>query len=150
MKMKEDASLILIRNINLKEGLCNETRLIVKIMMKFSILAEISIGRKKGSSDILPCIDRAPSKEEIPFNITRRQSPVRLGYTMHCQKTSIYYIYRYTLFTFCVQNVYMVYKWKFSGSATINMSQGETFKNLVYLSHQQFSAMVNYMFLFQG
>ena len=76
----------MLRNINLNSGLCNGTRLIVRKMMQYCISAEIITGNKCGHIVLIPPIDLTSSKEEIPFEMTRRQFPIRLGYAMTISK----------------------------------------------------------------
>ena len=78
---------MLLRNINLNNGLYNGTRLLVKDMKEFCIQAEIISGNKAGSIVLIPRINLSPSNEEIPFNMSRRQFPVRLGSAMTINKS---------------------------------------------------------------
>ena len=39
-------------------------------------------GNKAGIKVLIPRIDLSPSKEEISFNMIRRQFPIRLGFAM--------------------------------------------------------------------
>ena len=74
--------LFLLRNLNLEDGLCNGTRLIVRSLGECVIKADIITGNKAGITVLIPRIDFSPSKEEIPFNMIRRQFPIRLGFAM--------------------------------------------------------------------
>ena len=49
---------------------------------EYVIKADIITGNKAGITLLIPRIDSSPSKEEIPFNIIRRQFPIRLGFAM--------------------------------------------------------------------
>ena len=70
--------MILLRNLILNEGHCNGTRLSVKKWLKYSIEVQILIGKLV----LIPRICLSPSKEEIPFNMRRKQFPIRLGFGM--------------------------------------------------------------------
>ncbi|XP_058810194.1 ATP-dependent DNA helicase pif1-like [Phymastichus coffea] len=85
--LKIGAVIILMRNLNITEGLCNGTRLIVKALQKYSISAEILSGTHIGKTAIIPRISLSPSKEDIPFNMKRRQFPIRLGFAMTINKS---------------------------------------------------------------
>ena len=56
-------------------------------MKEFTIMAEIISGNKSGEIVLLPRIDLSPTNEEIPFKMTRRQFPVRLGCAMTINKS---------------------------------------------------------------
>ena len=74
--------IILLRNINLSDGLCNGTRLKVKELLEYCSCAEIITGNNSGNTVLLPCIGLTISKDELPFEMKRRQFPIRLGYAM--------------------------------------------------------------------
>ena len=71
--LKIGAIIILLRNLNLEDGLCNGTRLIVRSLDEYVIKADIITGNKAGITVLIPRIDLSSSKEEIPFNMIRRQ-----------------------------------------------------------------------------
>ena len=85
--LKIGCIIILLRNLNLEDGLCNGTRLIVRSLDEYVIKASIITGSKAGISVLIPRIDLSPSKEEIPFNMIRRQFPIRLGFAMTINKS---------------------------------------------------------------
>ena len=87
LKLKVDAIVILLRHLNLNEGLCNGTRLSVKKLLKYSIDAQILSGKNIGKLVLVPRICLSTSKEEIPFNIHRKQFPIRLGFAMTINKS---------------------------------------------------------------
>ena len=68
--------IILLRNFNLQAGLRNGTRLIVRSLGEY-VKADIITGNKAGITVLIP-IDLSPLEEEIPFNMIRRQFPIRL------------------------------------------------------------------------
>ena len=82
LQLKISAIMMLLRNLNVNEGLCNGTRLIVKDLKEYTILAEILSGSKAGTSVLIPRIDLSPSIEEVPFHMKRRQFPVKLSHAM--------------------------------------------------------------------
>lgn len=87
LQLKDGAIIILLRNINLNDGLCNGTRLKVNKMLEYTICAEILSGSKIGNKVFLPRIELSPAKQDISFSMTRRQFPVRLGFAMTINKS---------------------------------------------------------------
>ena len=67
--LKIGTIIILLRNLNLEDGLCNGTRLIVRSLGEYVIKADVITGNKAGITVLIPRIDLSPSKEEIPFNM---------------------------------------------------------------------------------
>ena len=49
---------------------------------EYVIKADIITGNKAGIRVLIPRIDLSPSREEIPFNMIRKQFPIRLGFAM--------------------------------------------------------------------
>ena len=84
--LKPGAIIMLLRNINLKKGLCNGTRLIVHHLHDHSIDAEILTGSFEGHRVLIPRIKLAPSDANLPFILERVQFPVRLSYCMTINK----------------------------------------------------------------
>lgn len=82
LQLKKGGIVILIRNMNVAEGLCNGTRLKLLNIKPYVLTAKIISGVGKGKIVMLPRIDLQPSEEEVPFTFTRRQFPIRLGYSM--------------------------------------------------------------------
>ncbi|XP_027174571.1 uncharacterized protein LOC113774209 [Coffea eugenioides] len=54
--LKENCPLILLRNLNPAEGLCNGTRLICRQLRRHTICAEIAFGQHKGKKIFIPRI----------------------------------------------------------------------------------------------
>ena len=65
LKLKVDAIVILLRNLNVNEGPCNGTTLSVKKLLKYSIEAQILSCKNIGKLVLIPRICLSPSKEEI-------------------------------------------------------------------------------------
>jgi hypothetical protein len=87
LKFKKGSIIMLLRNLNLNNGLCNGTRLIIEQLQEYTILAKIITGNESGSHVIIPRINLSPSPEEIPFRMTRRQFPIRLAHAMTINKS---------------------------------------------------------------
>ncbi|XP_072149540.1 uncharacterized protein [Setaria viridis] len=112
LKLKIGCPVILLRNINPANGLCNGTRLVVRGFQRNSIDAEIVLGQHAGKRVFLPRIPLCPSDDEMfPFQFKRKQFPIRLSVVV-------------TL----------------SFAMTVNKSQGQTIPNVgMYLPAPVFS-----------
>ena len=82
LKLKIGVSIILLRNINPSEGLCNGTRLIVHDLQSKVIDAEIITGSHIGKRVFIPRITLSPSESSLPFTLKRLQFPVRVAFSM--------------------------------------------------------------------
>ncbi|XP_051168410.1 uncharacterized protein LOC127286139 [Leptopilina boulardi] len=87
LSFKVGCIIMLLRNMNLVQGLCNGTRLVVKSLLRNVISAEIITGKSKGEIVFIPRIDLSPSPDTYPFKMIRRQFPVRLAYAMTINKS---------------------------------------------------------------
>ncbi|WVZ76928.1 hypothetical protein U9M48_024846 [Paspalum notatum var. saurae] len=87
LKLKIGCPVILLRNIDPVNGLCNGTRLVVRGFQKNSIDAEIVLGQHAGKRIFLPRIPLCASDDEMfPFQFKRKQFPVRLSFAMTVNK----------------------------------------------------------------
>ncbi|XP_072146336.1 uncharacterized protein [Setaria viridis] len=76
LKLKINCPIILLRNIDPANGLCNGTRLVVRGFQKNAIDAEIVLGQHYGTRVFLPRIPLCPSDDEMfPFRFKRKQFP---------------------------------------------------------------------------
>ncbi|AQK55656.1 hypothetical protein ZEAMMB73_Zm00001d051971 [Zea mays] len=87
LKLKVGCPIMLLRNIDPANGLCNGTRLVVRGFQKNSIDAEIVLGQHAGMRMFLPRIPLCPSDDEMfPFQFKRKQFPIRLSFAMTVNK----------------------------------------------------------------
>jgi ATP-dependent exoDNAse (exonuclease V) alpha subunit len=84
--LKIGVPIMLLRNISPTEGLCNGTRLIVRGFQRHVIDAEIITGSYLGKRVFLPRIRISPSDVDLPFQLVRRQFPIRLAFAMTIDK----------------------------------------------------------------
>nr|XP_043618603.1 ATP-dependent DNA helicase PIF1-like [Erigeron canadensis] len=87
LRLKVGCPVILLRNIDPSDGLCNGTRLICKGFQRNVIDAEIAVGQHAGKRVFLPRISLCPSEDDMfPFKLKRKQFPVRLSFAMTINK----------------------------------------------------------------
>ena len=84
--LKQGAIVMLLRNLDIKRGLCNGTRLFVCHLYDHVIDAEVLTGSCMGKRVLIPRIKLAPSDCSLPFILQRIQFPVRLSYSMTINK----------------------------------------------------------------
>ncbi|XP_027171757.1 ATP-dependent DNA helicase PIF1-like [Coffea eugenioides] len=87
VEIKEGTPIILLRNLNQSEGLCNGTRLVVTRMGDKVLEAEVIIGSNIGDLVLIPRISLTPQSTRMPFPIKRRQFPVKVAFAMTINKS---------------------------------------------------------------
>lgn len=87
LRLKVGVPVMLIRNLNQKEGLCNGTRLIVTHMGEKVIKTEMLTSTTKRDPILLPRIILSPPESNHPFTLKRRQLPIRVCYAMTINKS---------------------------------------------------------------
>ena len=86
LNIKVNAIVMLLRNLSLRQGLCNGTRLKLTHMHNHCIQAIILTGANKGNAVFIPRIKLVPSDTNLPFVLERSQLPLRLAYSMTINK----------------------------------------------------------------
>nr|KAJ0223153.1 hypothetical protein LSAT_V11C200065140 [Lactuca sativa] len=87
LRLKTGCPVILLRNIDPLNGLCNGTRLICRAFQQNVIDAEIAVGQHAGKRVFLPRIPLCPSDDEMfPFKLKRKQFPIQLSFSMTINK----------------------------------------------------------------
>ncbi|CAB4488149.1 unnamed protein product [Rhizophagus irregularis] len=87
LSLKIGSPIILLRNLNPSDGLCNGTRLICRSFQKHVIEAEIITGKHAGLYTFIPRITLSPSNTNFPFTLKRRQFPVQPAFAMTINKS---------------------------------------------------------------
>jgi hypothetical protein len=78
---------MLLRNLNIKQGLCNGVRLrVLEIGPRF-IKCEIITGTHSGDISLLPRISLNPDDDKLPFPMQRLQFPIKLAYAITINKS---------------------------------------------------------------
>jgi hypothetical protein len=85
--LKPGAIIMLLRNLDIRKGLCNGTRLTLHHLHEHVLDAEILTGTNQGERVLIPRIRLAPSDVSLPFTLQRTQFPIRLSYSMTINKS---------------------------------------------------------------
>lgn len=86
LNLKVGCLIMLLRNIDTANGLCNGTRLRVKRLHQHSIEAEIIGSTLAGSVHFIPRMKLIPSEPNLPVKLSRQQFPMRLAYSFTINK----------------------------------------------------------------
>ncbi|XP_027770897.1 ATP-dependent DNA helicase PIF1-like [Solanum pennellii] len=87
LELKENAPIMLLRNLDPSSGLCNGTRMICRGFSQNVLHAEISSGHSATKHVFLPRIQLSPPENEgYPFKFIRKQFPIRLCFAMTINK----------------------------------------------------------------
>ena len=87
LNLKVGTIVMLLRNIQPRQGLCNGTRLRVRTLHDFFLSAEVLTGSSKGNIVFIPRLDLTPSDTELPFKLKRRQFPIIPAFAMTINKS---------------------------------------------------------------
>ena len=85
--LKVGAPVMMLRNLNQRNGLCNGTRMVVSRLGHRVLEAQIMTGTHVGEGVLIPRIQLSPDDSLHPFTFRRRQFPIRLCYAMTINKS---------------------------------------------------------------
>jgi hypothetical protein len=85
--LKKGTPIMLLRNLNQSEGLCNGTRLIITSLGDKVIEGQIMTGTHKSKIVIIPRISLTLKNTRWPFVLQRRQYPIKVCYAMTINKS---------------------------------------------------------------
>ena len=87
LALKVGVPIMLSRNIDQANGLCNMTRLQVLKLTRTSIHAHIINGTNFGKTVIIPRLRVTPSDKRLPLKIVRKQFPISVSFAMTINKS---------------------------------------------------------------
>jgi PIF1-like helicase/Helitron helicase-like domain at N-terminus len=87
LTLKVGAIIMLLRNLNVSEGLCNGSRLQVTSLGNNLITATHLTGPYEGIPIMIPRVNTSSDVKNYPFKLSRRQFPVQLSYCMTINKS---------------------------------------------------------------
>lgn len=85
--LKKGVPIMLLRNLNQSEGLCNDTRLIITSLGDMILEAKIITGIQTGKTVLIPRICLSLKNYKLPFVLERRQFPIKVCYAMTINKS---------------------------------------------------------------
>ena len=86
LRLRMGSIVLLLRNLNLKRGLCNGVRMVVCKMEQHVLEVELLTGPFAGSREFIPRIEHRPALSQMPINFVRKQFPVQLAFAMTINK----------------------------------------------------------------
>ncbi|XP_058784184.1 uncharacterized protein LOC131658953 [Vicia villosa] len=87
LRLKVGTQIMLMRNIEQSQGLCNGTRLIVTKMASHVLEAKLMGDNNNGKVIYIPRMDMSPSQSPWSFKLSIRQFPVIVAYAMTINKS---------------------------------------------------------------
>ncbi|XP_047949496.1 uncharacterized protein LOC125195385 [Salvia hispanica] len=85
--LKVGTPVMLLRNIDHSNGLCNGTRLLITRLGDYVLEAQVLAGHNVGHKVLIPRMSLIPSDPRLPFKLQRRQFPVAVSYAMTINKS---------------------------------------------------------------
>ncbi|CAH9125196.1 unnamed protein product, partial [Cuscuta epithymum] len=87
LHLKVGTPVMLMRNIDPSQGLCNGTRMVITRLGKHVLEAKVLTGISAGEKVLIPRMSLTPSDLRLPFKFQRRQFPLIVSYAMTINKS---------------------------------------------------------------
>ena len=85
--LKPGCPVMVLRNIDPTNGVCNGSRGIVTQIRNHVLEVQLLTGDHAGETVFLPQISLSPTEDQVPFKFMRQQYPVRLCFAMTINKS---------------------------------------------------------------
>ena len=140
LQLKVGCPVMILRNLNAGEGVCNGSRGIVTRMSNRVLEVRLLTGDHAGKSTFIPRLSITPSTSQVPFEFCRRQFPVKVCFAMSINKSqgqSVKHVgldLRNAVFThgqFYVASSRVTSVWNIKAIWDCNLNEPVT-KNIVY------------------
>ncbi|XP_056843179.1 uncharacterized protein LOC130495713 [Raphanus sativus] len=87
LRLRIGTPVMLLRNLNTNEGLCNGTRLKITQLGNHLLEAKVITGTRAGEKVFLHRILITPTDSKLPFKMRRRQFPLKVAFAMTINKS---------------------------------------------------------------
>jgi ATP-dependent exoDNAse (exonuclease V) alpha subunit len=87
LQLKVGCPVMILRNLNPREGVCNGSRGIVTRMSNRVLEVRLLTGDHAGKTTFIPRISILPSSTQVPFEFCRRQFPIKVSFAMSINKS---------------------------------------------------------------
>jgi hypothetical protein len=87
LELKLGVPVMVLRNLDPANGMCNGSRVIVTYMSDRVVQMRLLTGDHKGKKVFIPQITTTSGPEDFPFTLQRRQFPLRLAFAMTINKS---------------------------------------------------------------
>ncbi|XP_047945689.1 ATP-dependent DNA helicase PIF1-like [Salvia hispanica] len=87
LMLKVGTPVMLLRNIDHSNGLCNGTRLVITRLGDYVLEGRVLGGHSNGHKVLIPRMSLIPSDPRLPFRFQRRQFPLAVSYAMTINKS---------------------------------------------------------------
>jgi len=87
LKLKIGCPVMILRNLNAGEGVCNGSRGIVTRMSNRVLEVRLLTGEHAGKMTFIPQLSITPSPSQVPFEFCRQQFPVKVCFALSINKS---------------------------------------------------------------